>query len=942
MTGFRWPCGVVLWVGALVLSVAASAADSAATGPPAREVSVSPDSFVRGAPVPAWVQRVAVLPSRRNDPVVFRLFDEQIRVSDGSTQFSEIAIQVNESSALGAIGQFQFSYVPQYQKLQLHQIHILRGTQTLDRTATADLRFLERETGLERGIYSGEVTVAIVLQDVRVGDTLHLAVTKEGVNPVFGGIAADAWPWDLPMPVDVRRLSIIHPSERTIEWRMLGDFRTARVEPQVSEAGGMKTLRFEERDIDPVSPEPFVPDNYFEGRLLVVSEFRDWNQVARWAEALFPPIASPSTELQSLVAKFAAQPDGMSRVAAALRWVQGDVRNFAVSFGESSHRPHPPDKVLERRFGDCKDKSYLLLTLLRQMGIEAAPMLVSTRLPRMPGRTLPMPQAFDHAVVQARIDGQLMYLDPTRLPQPVPLDVLVGLDPKSLGLIASAYTRMLVAAGPPPRGTANAVDVEERFTLPALAPEGVLEAHVSFVGMPAQAMRSAWARGSQEERRKLSLSYYEKRYPGIELSADPVAEDDPMQNRLTIIGRYKVPKLARPQGDGWQVPFAVWTLRGVFSVPDSMKRSFPLMATMFPLQRRFKVVVDWPAQVSASRDPSSQTLDGLIFRAEARTAFRGNRYEHSVALATKASDVGVADLPRFVADLDKLIEITEGGVSIRKGDIAAETVSGKTAVHAAALRRARDSIDRATLSIRDKGLKGEDLADALCLRAQYLSDLEQHADAQRDMAEAMRVAPDSASIWGCQGLVFYASGDFAKADAAFTRAQTLGYDNIPMLLYRRGMARFYAGRYDDAAADFAKGSTLSTDAEENLYRQLWQVWSLQRPGRPLPAALMESAKRDATGAWPRPALALATGQMTAPEMFSLVNRLKGDERDLALAEAWFYVGQHELANGRTSQAREAFEKCQAIGVISYFEHRAAGFELARLGAGTARPGAASP
>ena len=44
----------------------------------------------------------------------------------------------------------------------------------LDLTAKVDVRFLERETGFERGVYSGTITVALVIPDVRVGDTLDV------------------------------------------------------------------------------------------------------------------------------------------------------------------------------------------------------------------------------------------------------------------------------------------------------------------------------------------------------------------------------------------------------------------------------------------------------------------------------------------------------------------------------------------------------------------------------------------------------------------------------------------------------------------------------------------------------------------------------------------------------------------------------------------------
>ena len=103
-----------------------------------------------------------------------------------------------------------------------------------------------------------------------------------------------------------------------------------------------------------------------------------------------------------------------ARVLGALQWVQGEIRYFSVSLGESTHRPHDPAWVVQRRYGDCKDKTYLLVSLLRELGIDAQPMLVSLQSRRMPAKLLPSPEVFDHAIVRVRLQGKSYYLDGTR------------------------------------------------------------------------------------------------------------------------------------------------------------------------------------------------------------------------------------------------------------------------------------------------------------------------------------------------------------------------------------------------------------------------------------------------------------------------------------------------------------------------------------------------
>ena len=51
---------------------------------------------------------------------------------------------------------------------------------------------------------------------------------------------------------------------------------------------------------------------------------------------------------------------------------------------------------------------------------------------------------------------------------------------------------------------------------------------------------------------------------------------------------------------------------------------------------------------------------------------------------------------------------------------------------------------------------------------------------------------------------------------------------------------------------------------------------------------------------------------------------------MALAEAYFYVGEHYLAARETGTAQSYFEKTRDLGVIIYTEHISAELELARL------------
>lgn len=292
----------------------------------------------RGIPVPKWAQPLAEIPqTERTDAVVLRLHESQVLAGDQPAYLVNRAIQVNDRSALSAIGQISLTYYSDYQTLGLHRVAILRDGKVLDRTASVDARVLQRETAIENGMYGGASTIQLLLEDVRVGDTLWLTYSVVGANPVFGKQWFGEYAWDQWLPVERRRLIVLYPKHRKVAWRQLGDYRDEKIVPRIDTSGPYEVLTFEGRNLDPLDDEPSIARDYLPARTLQFSEFPDWASVARWAVGLFPRPASDAA-LTGQADQFRKHATPMARAEAALHWVQDEIRYFSVSIGENSDR----------------------------------------------------------------------------------------------------------------------------------------------------------------------------------------------------------------------------------------------------------------------------------------------------------------------------------------------------------------------------------------------------------------------------------------------------------------------------------------------------------------------------------------------------------------------------------------------------------------------------
>ncbi|MEH3106181.1 MAG: transglutaminase [Sphingomonas fennica] len=281
-----------------------------------------------------------------------------------------------------------------------------------------DVRFevLRREDRLESAQLTGLLTAVLRVPDLRVGDELEVALTVSEADPTLGtqhaGLLAMA-----PAPAPGRyRLGMSWPAGAGPALRASADMAGAMVERPDGVDIRLDNPAF-------LSPPKDAPPRYGWRRVLQYSSFSDWPSISRHFAPLYAAAAvrAADSPIRREAARIAAAHDTpMARAAAALKLVQQNVRYIYVGLDGGNLQPATAEETWQRRFGDCKGKSALLLALLSELGIAAEPVLINAggEDDGLDER-LPSPQLFDHVLVRARIDGAAYWLDAT-LPPVVP------------------------------------------------------------------------------------------------------------------------------------------------------------------------------------------------------------------------------------------------------------------------------------------------------------------------------------------------------------------------------------------------------------------------------------------------------------------------------------------------------------------------------------------
>lgn len=391
----------------------ASTASPAALSTPATDAALPQ---VQIAPAPAWVVPVSATAPEGKGGAVLRLFDVQVRSdANGVHEFQHSVIKLNTPASLQLATNLTVQWQPANGKMTVHTARLRRGGTVIDLLA-GDAKFttLRREAQLGEFQVNGNLTAFMPVSGLQVGDEVEFSFTADSQNPALAGHVEEEFFLFPGMQIDQVYFSESHPKASKVQSR----FGPALPAPKRTEAAGFVTSTVAANAFSLPKFQGGDPMRQLERGSVQVSDFSSWAEVAQVMRPLFEKGATLAADspIKAEAAKIAAaNADPLARASAALRLVQREVRYFAELEGLGGYTPIPADTVWQRKIGDCKGKTVLLLALLHELGIDAEPLLVSTKRGAGTDKALPMPGRFDHVIVHARIGGKEYWLDGTRM-----------------------------------------------------------------------------------------------------------------------------------------------------------------------------------------------------------------------------------------------------------------------------------------------------------------------------------------------------------------------------------------------------------------------------------------------------------------------------------------------------------------------------------------------
>ena len=234
---------------------------------------------------------------------------------------------------------------------------------------------------------------------------IHYRKAKENAGPIDGVVF-----FQLDEPMVKKELKVVIPQDQLLKYRIKG--LTADLKEEM--AGVQKTYSLVSTDCPQIKPEEYMPSLGELSSRVVFSSFKDWQEASHAFSESFFKAASPSEEVKKATATIVKNASSQDeKIKKIFFFVVREIRSVRFNFGEGGYEVHDAGTVLKNRYGDWKDKSALLVSMLRAAGISASPVLVNSRS-ISPEEDIPTLKQFDAilvAVSRASKGGDL-FLDP--------------------------------------------------------------------------------------------------------------------------------------------------------------------------------------------------------------------------------------------------------------------------------------------------------------------------------------------------------------------------------------------------------------------------------------------------------------------------------------------------------------------------------------------------
>lgn len=364
----------------------------------------------------------------------------------------------------------------------------------------------------------------VSIPKLEIGDVVHSVTRTTTQRAIITGEFSDLSLLEGPGYLCHLSYEVLAPADKPLKQVFVRDEISGTVTYKTSPGENAAIVHhWEVANVPRMFNEPGMPRYENVLQRLLVSTTPDWRFVSRWYWNLSQPhleatVPEMKTTVEELIA--GAKTD-IEKVEAVFYYVSKKIRYMGLTPEKDrpGFEPHDVKLTFEKKYGVCRDKAVLLVSLLRTAGLKAFPVLINVGTKMDSDAPTPW---FNHAIVCVELKPrEYTLMDPT---DENTKEILPAYDRDQSFLVCRPEGEG-ISISPISPSEDNLLTIKTTGTLSVA---GFLEAtsDISFAGVNDNAYREAFVKMKPDDQRRFMESDLKRLMPGARLKTLKITPSD--------------------------------------------------------------------------------------------------------------------------------------------------------------------------------------------------------------------------------------------------------------------------------------------------------------------------------------------------------------------------------------------------------------------------------
>jgi hypothetical protein len=486
--------------------------------------------------------------------------------------------------------------------------------------------------------YGAEKELAFSIPGAEIGSIIDLKYVRE-VEPRIEGEFYSRFRFQLYNPALLSRYKIIVPEATDIKHLLVNPLKNHPSRPEILLSEGKKTYLWEYKNIPEILEEDDMPPTNEIAFHILVTTLDSWDEFFRWWNRKVQGKTKPDEGIKEKAVELTR---GLSnteeKIKALFDYVKREVRYALVK--REHDVPRAAKDVFQTGYGDCKDKSTLLISMLKSVGIHAYLVLIPTTNIRNLIEGFPYPGQFNHIIVAIEQEDKYHFLDPTE--KASRFDYLPEWD-QNRSVIILKENEPIFAKTPLGRPEENAIFVKQQVKI---KPTGSIDVDESrfFTGSKEISARYLLLDLSPKQIREELEELVRKVYPRARLLEYTHSDPLDFKKKFEMSLEYRAIRYCKKAGDF--LIFKMPDIRKISTSTDKKKRRNPIFNDSGSYRKK-EAEFNIPQGYDLYHLPEKVEIKNSHFEYRSSYQRKGQKVLYQAELITKALQIPVEEYPDY-------------------------------------------------------------------------------------------------------------------------------------------------------------------------------------------------------------------------------------------------------------------------------------------------------